>query len=168
MKIRFPERGRSGRFVATLKNLEAGFGDKVGLHILFTSKSATNQCFFFPFLETKKKLFIYKLCILNAPISVVYQVLFSRANLTIEKGEKIAIIGPNGCGKSTLLKIIMGLQKPIAGEVLLGEHNVLPNYFEQNQVCTFINLCLNQLIAWRFWIFLHKLFIAFFFSNLFL
>ncbi|XP_062007121.1 ABC transporter F family member 5-like [Rosa rugosa] len=88
MKIRFPERGRSGRFVATLKNLEAGFGDKV---------------------------------------------LFSRANLTIERGEKLAIIGPNGCGKSTLLKLMLGLQKPIAGEVLLGEHNVLPNYFEQNQ-----------------------------------
>lgn len=101
--------------------------------------------FFFSFLETKKKPFIYELCILIAPISVVYQVLFSRANLTIEKGEKIAIIGPNGCGKSTLLKIIMGLQKPIAGEVLLGEHNVLPNYFEQNQVCTFINLCYFEL-----------------------
>ncbi|ONI01996.1 hypothetical protein PRUPE_6G171800 [Prunus persica] len=88
MKIRFPERGRSGRFVATIKNLEFGFEDKV---------------------------------------------LFNRANLAIERGEKIAIIGPNGCGKSTLLKLIMGLQKPIAGEVEIGEHNVLPNYFEQNQ-----------------------------------
>ncbi|XP_059624420.1 ABC transporter F family member 5 [Cornus florida] len=88
MKIRFPERGRSGRSVATIKNLEFGYGEKV---------------------------------------------LFKKANVTIEKGEKIAIIGPNGCGKSTLLKLIMGLQKPIAGEVLLGEHNVLPNYFEQNQ-----------------------------------
>ncbi|KAK1267532.1 ABC transporter F family member 5 [Acorus gramineus] len=47
--------------------------------------------------------------------------------------EKIAIIGPNGCGKSTLLKLIMGLEKCSRGEVLLGEHNVLPNYFEQNQ-----------------------------------
>ena len=63
------------------------------------------------------------------------QVLFKKANLTIERGEKIAIIGPNGCGKSTLLKLIMGLEKPIGGEVLLGEHNILPNYFEQNQVC---------------------------------
>lgn len=60
--------------------------------------------------------------------------LFKKANLTIERGEKIAIIGPNGCGKSTLLKLIMGLEKPNGGEVVLGEHNVLPNYFEQNQV----------------------------------
>ncbi|GAB2282944.1 ABC transporter F member 5 [Dionaea muscipula] len=60
-------------------------------------------------------------------------VLFRNANLTIERGEKIAIIGPNGCGKSTLLKLIMGLEKPTSGEVVLGQHNVLPNYFEQNQ-----------------------------------
>jgi len=32
-----------------------------------------------------------------------------------------------------LLKLIMGFEKPRGGEVLLGEHNVLPNYFEQNQ-----------------------------------
>lgn len=53
----------------------------------------------------------------------------------IERGEKIALIGPNGCGKSTLLKLIMGSEKPRGGELLIGEHNVLPNYFEQNQVC---------------------------------
>ncbi|KAJ0266008.1 ABC transporter F family member 5 [Hirschfeldia incana] len=61
------------------------------------------------------------------------KVLFNKANLVIERGEKIAIIGPNGCGKSTLLKLIMGLEKPMRGEVILGEHKVLPNYFEQNQ-----------------------------------
>lgn len=66
----------------------------------------------------------------------VCQVLFHKANLLVERGEKIAIIGPNGCGKSALLKLIMGLEKPRGGEVLLGEHNVLPNYFEQNQVGT--------------------------------
>ncbi|KAM5551194.1 hypothetical protein ABKV19_026158, partial [Rosa sericea] len=68
------------------------------------------------------------------------KVLFSRANLTIEIGEKLAIIGPNGCGKSTLLKLIMGLQKPIAGEVLLGELNVLTNFFEQNQFMACLRL----------------------------
>lgn len=67
-------------------------------------------------------------------VNLCHQVLFKNANLTIERGEKIAILGPNGCGKSTLLKLIMGMEKPDSGEVLLGEHNVLPNYFEQNQV----------------------------------
>ncbi|KAI9080466.1 hypothetical protein K1719_037580 [Acacia pycnantha] len=37
-------------------------------------------------------------------------VLFMNANLTIERGEKIAIIGPNRCGKNTLLKLIMVLE----------------------------------------------------------
>ncbi|CAA7034777.1 unnamed protein product [Microthlaspi erraticum] len=61
------------------------------------------------------------------------KMLFNKANLVVERGEKIAIIGPNGCGKSTLLKLIMGLEKPINGQIILGDYNVLPNYFEQNQ-----------------------------------
>ncbi|CAD6256390.1 unnamed protein product [Miscanthus lutarioriparius] len=88
LKIRFPDRGRSGRTVLTINNLQFGFEDKT---------------------------------------------LFNNANLIVERGEKIAIIGPNGCGKSTLLKLILGMEKPQGGEVLLGDHNVLPNYFEQNQ-----------------------------------
>uniref|UniRef100_A0A0E0LF86 ABC transporter domain-containing protein n=1 Tax=Oryza punctata TaxID=4537 RepID=A0A0E0LF86_ORYPU len=59
--------------------------------------------------------------------------LFNNANLIVERGEKIAIIVPNGCGKSTSLKLILGMEKAQGGEVLLGEHDVLPNYFEQNQ-----------------------------------
>lgn len=59
--------------------------------------------------------------------------LFKNANLEIEKGERIAIIGPNGAGKSTLLRLIMGIEEPDEGTAQLGEHGIVPNYFEQNQ-----------------------------------
>lgn len=41
-------------------------------------------------------------------------------DLTIPKGEFVAIIGPSGCGKSTILKLISGLTVPTQGEVCVG------------------------------------------------
>jgi NitT/TauT family transport system ATP-binding protein len=43
----------------------------------------------------------------------------SGANLTIQKGEFICLIGASGCGKSTLLRIMAGFEKPTAGEALM-------------------------------------------------
>lgn len=40
-------------------------------------------------------------------------------SLTIEDGKFIVITGPNGSGKSTLAKIIMGIEKPTSGQILL-------------------------------------------------
>ncbi len=61
------------------------------------------------------------------------KILFLGANLLIERGDRIAFLGPNGCGKSTLLRLILGCEEPTEGTVRLGKHNVLPQYFEQNQ-----------------------------------
>ena len=41
-------------------------------------------------------------------------------NLTIRRGETVAIIGHSGCGKSTILSAIGGLVQPTAGEIVLG------------------------------------------------
>ncbi len=41
-------------------------------------------------------------------------------SLMLEPGESVAIVGPSGCGKTTLLKVILGLRKPVEGEVLYG------------------------------------------------
>lgn len=60
-------------------------------------------------------------------------ILFLGAELLIERGDRIAFVGPNGAGKSTLLRLIMGLEAPLEGAAALGEHNVIPSYFEQNQ-----------------------------------
>jgi ATP-binding cassette subfamily F protein 3 len=45
--------------------------------------------------------------------------LFDDVSLTLQAGERVAIVGPNGAGKSTLLKIILGHEEPDAGEVTL-------------------------------------------------
>jgi ATP-binding cassette subfamily F protein 3 len=61
------------------------------------------------------------------------KILFLDTDLFIERGDRIAFLGPNGCGKSTLLKMIVGMEQPHEGSVKIGDHNVIPSYFEQNQ-----------------------------------
>lgn len=45
--------------------------------------------------------------------------------LDIEPGSFISLIGPSGCGKSTLLRLIGGLDKPDAGEILLDNEKIM-------------------------------------------
>ena len=61
------------------------------------------------------------------------KVVFLGANLEIDRGDRIAILGPNGSGKSTFLRLLMGEEKPTEGTCALGDHNIIPAYFEQNQ-----------------------------------
>ncbi|HYH05303.1 MAG TPA: ABC-F family ATP-binding cassette domain-containing protein [Bacillota bacterium] len=56
--------------------------------------------------------------------------LTSPLNITLERGQKVAIKGVNGLGKSTLLKTLLGVLKPVTGEVQLGDF-LFPGYFEQ-------------------------------------
>ena len=52
-------------------------------------------------------------------------------NLTVSRGDRLAIMGPNGIGKSTLLKIVMGRLEADAGQVEWG-YETAPGYFAQD------------------------------------
>src|SRR5690625_840278 len=60
-------------------------------------------------------------------------VVYDGLNLEIERGERIALVGPNGQGKSTLLKMLAHVEAPDAGAVELG-YQVELGYFAQHHI----------------------------------
>ncbi len=48
----------------------------------------------------------------------------NRLNLSIEDGEFFCVLGPPGAGKTTLLRLIVGLEKPDEGDILIGDDTV--------------------------------------------
>ncbi len=59
------------------------------------------------------------------------KLLFENITISINEGQKVALVARNGTGKSTLLKIIMGTEPPDAGEVRINK-NIVIGYLDQN------------------------------------
>ena len=66
----------------------------------------------------------------NVSYSYGERTIISNFSTTIQRGDKIGIVGPNGSGKTTLLRILMGELPPSQGEVRHGT-NVEMAYFDQ-------------------------------------
>jgi len=66
----------------------------------------------------------------NVTFSYNGEKVLKNINLTVKKGDYLAVIGPNGGGKSTLIKLILGLLKPTKGKITLHTSKIgyVPQY----------------------------------------
>jgi ATP-binding cassette subfamily F protein uup len=58
--------------------------------------------------------------------------VFDNLHLTLQRRDKVGIIGPNGCGKTTFLRILMGEERSDAGKIVWGR-NTRPAYLSQTR-----------------------------------
>ncbi|CDO04139.1 putative ABC transporter ATP-binding protein YheS [Oceanobacillus picturae] len=72
--------------------------------------------------------------------------IFEDVKLHVNRGERIALVGPNGVGKTTLLKAIMGKLTPNGGNIQIGT-NVQIGYYDQEQA----NLTSSKTVLLELW-----------------
>lgn len=79
----------------------------------------------------------HKLAIMVREMTFAYEenLIFEKAELFIEVGEKVALISANGTGKSTLIKLILGQLEPQSGTARTGE-NLKVGYYSQEHLET--------------------------------
>ena len=58
--------------------------------------------------------------------------ILDNLNFTIERGDRIALVGANGAGKSTLIRLLSEQEEPTAGTIRYG-HNAIVDFFAQDQ-----------------------------------
>ncbi len=79
---------------------------------------------FQPLVESVKKTLIVD------KLSFGYDKPLGELSFTLERGQKLGVVGANGCGKSTFVRTIMGKLRPLSGNYLFGLHAEI-GYFDQ-------------------------------------
>lgn len=64
-------------------------------------------------------------------------------SLKIEKGERVWLSGPSGKGKTTILRLIMGLEKPKKGSLVIGESAKISVVFQEDRLIPFVSVKKN-------------------------
>ena len=59
--------------------------------------------------------------------------IIKKINLTINKGDKVAVVGTTGSGKSTIIDLICGLLTPLSGKIYIDEQQLTPNIIKKWQ-----------------------------------
>ena len=107
---------------------------QIGKIQLAEVKPSSRQSPFIRFEQDKK---LHRLALEVENLSKHFdEELFAGLNLTVEVGERIAVIGPNGIGKSTLLKCLVGDLEPNTGRVKWSE-NANVGYYAQDHAADF-------------------------------
>ena len=70
--------------------------------------------------------------------------LYDDLSFTIQRGEKILIVGENGIGKTTLLRLIMGTLKPIDGEIKINDKTLIGYYAQEHEIIDNSKTILNN------------------------
>jgi len=90
-----------------------------------------------PFIRFEQEKKLHRLAVEVEGLAKSYdKELFSKLDLMIEVGERVAIIGPNGIGKTTLLRCFQGDVEPSAGEIKWSE-NASKGYYAQDHASDF-------------------------------
>lgn len=71
-------------------------------------------------------------------LSFAQKAILTDFNFTMQRGDKVALVGPNGCGKSTLIRVLLGQQAVDAGQIKLGT-NLEVAYFDQHRAALDVN-----------------------------
>jgi ATPase subunit of ABC transporter with duplicated ATPase domains len=107
--------------------------DKISLAEI---KPSSRQNPFIRFEQVKK---LHRLALEVEGLEKQYdEALFSGFDLTVQVGERVAIIGQNGVGKTTLLKCLMGEIEPTAGTIKWSENSDI-SYYAQDNTAEFEN-----------------------------
>ena len=62
------------------------------------------------------------------------KLLYNDLTFDLERGEKFLIVGENGIGKSTLLKLIVGILKPLSGEIIINDKTDIGYYAQEHEL----------------------------------
>ena len=79
----------------------------------------------------------------NVSMGFAEKHLFSGANLTVRKGNKMFLLGANGCGKTTLFKLITGVFEPTGGMIRLGANIAVGSEVVLVILCHIGKLCVR-------------------------
>ena len=69
----------------------------------------------------------------NVSFKYIEKPILDKASFSITDSDKIGIVGTNGTGKTTLLKLILGIEKPNSGEIIISG-GLRINYLEQDPI----------------------------------